>query len=89
MDQLLDACDAAQQPCQNIPWVQAYMGGGFDLIASLQEQTDHLSPVYCTSPRQLFDVPAVAAYLESRREQDGDKNAMLIFVRYLRERGGC
>ena len=89
VNELLDACDASQQPCQTIPWAQAYLGGGFDLIASLQEQTAHLTPIYCDAPRQVFDVPAVFAYLESHRDEAGDKNAMLMFVRYLEERGGC
>ncbi|MEE4662161.1 MAG: hypothetical protein V2J89_16950 [Halieaceae bacterium] len=89
VSELFRACEAAQQPCAALPWVQAYLGGGFDLIASLQEQTDHLHPVYCKAPRELFQVDALLAYLESQQRDHGDMNAMLVFVRYLEERGGC
>ncbi|MEM9622582.1 MAG: hypothetical protein AAF993_13090 [Pseudomonadota bacterium] len=54
VDELLLACERDGRPCAQIPWIQAYLGGGFDLIASLDEKTEYLEQIYCLAPEDLF-----------------------------------
>jgi hypothetical protein len=88
-EQFVAICDSSQVACSEHPLLQAYVGGALDLIAVLDEETDYLSEVYCGKPDKLFDVPTIIRYIEAHRDSYADKNAMLLVVRYLEERGGC
>ena len=89
VDELLGACAQIGAPCKDIPWVQAYIGGALDLIAMLDEETDYLQQVYCKSPEELFDVPRILNFVEEHRKGNGQKNAMMLFIQYFEEYGGC
>ncbi|MEM9404128.1 MAG: hypothetical protein AAGA44_16795 [Pseudomonadota bacterium] len=89
VDELLDACEQTGMACKDIPWVQAYVGGALDLIAMLDEETDYLAQVYCKPPRDLFDVPGILDYVERNRAGNGEKNAMMLVIRFFEEYGGC
>lgn len=89
VDELFNACEQAGRPCQEIPWVQAYVGGALDLIAMLDEETDYLGKVYCKSPERLFDVPGILNFVESNREGNGHKNVMLLVIQFFEKYGGC
>lgn len=82
-------CDSSPGPCQEIPVIQAYIGGALDLIAMLDEETDYLATIYCRPPRDFFDVGDIIRYFEERRNDRPERNAMLLLVRYLEEKGGC
>ncbi|MEL7450526.1 MAG: hypothetical protein AAFN78_15035 [Pseudomonadota bacterium] len=89
VDGLLDGCAQAGAPCKDLPWAQAYIGGALDLIAMLDEETDYLGEVYCKSPDVLFDVPGIFSFIEKNRKGNGDKNAMMLVIRFFEEYGGC
>lgn len=89
MDQFTALCESRQEACSEHPILQAYVGGALDLIAMLDEQTDYLDEIYCEDPSTLFDVPAIIRYLQIHREEYADRNAMLLVIRYLVEKGGC
>ena len=89
VDELLDACEQTGRPCKEIPWVQAYIGGALDLIAMLDEETDYLGEVYCKPPDVLFDVSGILDFVSRHREAYGDRNAMLLVIRYFERYGGC
>jgi len=87
--EFLAICEQAERDCREVPVVNAYIGGGLDLIATLHEATDYMEPVYCKSPELLFDVPAIIQYISDNREGAEERNAMLMFVRFFEEYGGC
>jgi hypothetical protein len=89
MRQFAAACDAYASDCSTHPTLQAYVGGALDLLATLDEQTNYLTPLYCTDPQGLFDVPAIIEYMQRYSEQYAADNAMLALVRYFEEHGGC
>ena len=89
MNQFVSICKAADVPCSEHPILNAYVGGALDLIAMLDEETGYLAEVYCKPPEELFDVPSIIRYMETRRSEYADKNAMLALIRYLEEHGGC
>ena len=89
MDQVAAICDSGEGECSQHPLLQAYVGGSLDLIAVLDEETDYLSKIYCERPEELFNVPEIIKYMEEHRETYADKNAMLLVVRYLEEKGRC
>ena len=82
-------CEASPQPCEEHPILQAYVGGALDLIATLDERTDYLSPVYCKPPDELFDVPTLIQFIRETKSHQADDNAMLPVIDYLAEKGGC
>lgn len=85
----MDLCKQSGRPCEEVPLLQAYVGGALDLIAVLHEETDYIQPVYCKDPRVLFDVATIIGFIENRREGYEQRNAMLLVVRFLEEHGGC
>ncbi|MEO1245950.1 MAG: hypothetical protein AAFX56_09745 [Pseudomonadota bacterium] len=89
MNQFVSICEAAGRECSEHPLLNAYVGGALDLIAMLDEETDYLSEVYCKPTKELFDVPEIIRYMEIRRTEYADRNAMLVLIRYLEEQGGC
>jgi hypothetical protein len=89
MKQFADICQGAYEACSNNQALQAYVGGALDLLATLDERTDYLGKVYCKAPKELFDVPSIIRFMLERREEYATDNAMLVFVRYFEERGGC
>lgn len=89
MDQFIAICDSHPGECRDHPILQAYVGGALDLIAMLDEETDHLAKVYCREPSELFDVPAIIDYMVEHRAEYADRNAMLPVIRFLEENGGC
>ncbi len=89
VSEFLAICAEAQRPCEDIPALRAYVGGGLDLVATLHEETDYVEPIYCKDPEILFDVPAIVRYIEQHRAGNEDSNAMLLVVRFLETYGGC
>jgi len=89
MKQFSEVCGASSGKCSDNPYVQAYVGGALDLIATLDERTDYLKKVYCKKPKELFDVPLIISYMEQRSKQYSKDNAMLVLVNYFEEYGGC
>ncbi len=88
-DEFFAICESAAGRCQEHPVLQAYVGGALDLLATLDEQTEYLDEVYCKHPRGLFDVAAIMEFMQAQREGYGDRNAMLLVVRYFERHGGC
>jgi len=89
MKQVTDLCHSSPDECSEHPIIQAYIGGALDLLATLDERTDYLAKVYCKTPAELFDVPAIIHFMDQQREQYAKDNAMLVFVRYFEAHGGC
>jgi hypothetical protein len=89
MDQVAAICASHEGECSEHPILQAYVGGALDLIAMLDEETDYLGEIYCKEPSALFDVPAIIQYMGKHRVEYADRNAMLLVIRYLEEKGGC
>lgn len=89
MSEFAGICQSATVACSEHPILNAYVGGALDLIAMLDEETDYLGAVYCRSPQALFDVPAIIRYMQSKQSEYADRNAMLVLIRYLEEKGGC
>lgn len=89
MDQVAAICAAYDGECSEHPILQAYVGGALDLIAVLDEETDYLAEIYCKEPSDLFDVPAIIQYMGKHRVEYAERNAMLLVIRYLEEKGGC
>ena len=84
-----EICDASPVACEQHPILQAYVGGALDLVATLDEQTDYLAPVYCKHPSELFDVPAMIQHILNAESRQPDDNAMLSVIDYLVTFGGC
>lgn len=89
MKQFSDICHSSSGECSDLPITRAYVGGALDLLATLDERTDYLGKVYCKKPKELFDVPSIIRFMELQSEQYATDNAMLVFVRYFEEHGGC
>ena len=90
MEQFLTICHSRPgAECETHPVLQAYVGGSLDMIAMLDEETDYLKEVYCANPKTLFDVNKIIQFMEDHAQDHGDRNAMLLVIRYLEERGGC
>ncbi len=89
MGQFASVCESYQGKCSDIPFLQAYVGGALDLVAMLDEETDYLDQIYCNEASDFFDVPEIIHFMLSHKEDYRDKNAMLLVIRYLEERGGC
>ncbi len=89
MNEFANICQSANMECSEHPLLNAYVGGALDLIAMLDEETDYLDKVYCAPTDELFDVPAIIRYMPKRKDEYGDRNAMLVVIRYLEENGGC
>ena len=89
MKQVSDICESSSGECSDHPIIRAYVGGALDLLATLDERTDYLEQVYCKEPKELFDLKAIIAFLQSRSDQYATDNAMLVLVRYFEEHGDC
>lgn len=89
MDDFMSACHSFNGECSSHPFLQAYVGGALDLVAMLDEETDYLGEIYCRAPSELFDVPEIIRYMMPNGGSYGDRNAMLLVIRYLEEMGGC
>ena len=89
MEQFTAICQSQKRACHTYPILQAYVGGALDLIAMLDEETDYLAKVYCKKPAELFDVPKIIRFMEEHQEAYATRNAMLLVIRYLEEKGGC
>jgi len=59
------------------------------LIATLDENTDYLSKIYCRDASELFDVAKIVDYMLQAPDGEGDSNAMLRVVRFLEDEGKC
>ena len=82
-------CTQSGMACEDLPVLNAYVGGGLDLIAMLHEETDYIEPVYCKDPKALFDVRAIIRFIEEHHQGNEDKNAMLLMIKFLEVNGGC
>ncbi|MEM7563011.1 MAG: hypothetical protein AAF353_08180 [Pseudomonadota bacterium] len=89
INQFYEICRSAPGDCSDHPIILAYVGGAVDLLATLDEKTDYLAQVYCKDPREIFDVPTIIQYMEQSGEPYGSENAMLVFMKYIKDRGGC
>lgn len=82
-------CDSVPGECSEYPFLQAYVGGALDLLAVLDEETDHLQKIYCKHPKELFNVSEIIRYMQAHRQEYASRNAMILLVRYIEENGGC
>ena len=82
-------CRSYAGDCSEIPFLQAYVGGALDFVAMLDEETAYLQPIYCIEASEFFDAPTIIRYMLANQKGYGDKNAMLLVIRFLEERGGC
>lgn len=89
MNQFSQICAGAKIECTEHPILQAYVGGALDIIAVLDEESDYLGELYCEDPTDLFDVPSIIRYMQTHQEAYATRNAMLLVVKYLEEKGGC
>ena len=89
LDQFIGICESNQGECSDHPIANAYVGGALDLIAVLDEETDYLQKIYCESPGELFNIPAIIRYMQQRRAEHASKNAMIPVLQYLVENGDC
>ncbi|GGD73954.1 hypothetical protein [Lacimicrobium alkaliphilum] len=87
--QFSDICASAPEECSKLPVINAYIGGALDLLATLNDRTEYLQPIYCKAPQRLFDVPAIVGFMQQQTEHNAQDNAMLLLIRYLEEYGGC
>ncbi|MDJ0760357.1 MAG: hypothetical protein QNJ19_13225 [Woeseiaceae bacterium] len=85
----LAICKQAERKCEDIPIIQAYVGGALDLVATLHEATDYVDTIYCKDPKVLFDVSAIIRFVEENQAGYEDENAMLLVIRFLETHGGC
>ena len=89
VSQFMAICQEAGMPCKDVPILNAYIGGGLDLIAGLHEDTDYVRPIYCKDTKQLFDVAAIIGFIEKNHDGNEDKNTMLLLVKFLETYGDC
>lgn len=89
MNDFARICESYNGDCSNQPFLQAYVGGALDLVAMLDEETDYLDEIYCRTASEFFDVPEIIRYMMAHKDSYGDRNAMLVVIRYLEEMGGC
>jgi len=89
MKQVSDICHSSSVECSDHPIIRAYIGGAFDLLAMLDEQTGYLGKMYCKKSKELFDAQAIIRFMELRSEQYATDNAMLVLMRYFEKHGGC
>ncbi len=89
MNQFSQICGTAEVECSEHPILRAYVGGALDIIAVLDEESDYLGELYCKDPTDLFDVPSIIRYMQTHQEAYATRNAMLLVVQYLEEKGGC
>ena len=82
-------CAQSGSACEDVPVLNAYVGGGLDLVAMLHEETDYIERIYCKDPKVLFDVRAIIRFVEKHQAGNEDKNAMLLVIRFLERYGGC
>ncbi len=89
MGQFSSVCKLAKGECSENPILQAYVGGALDLMAALNEETEYMQKIYCKKPNELFNTKTIIPYMQSHHDEYAEKNAMLVLIRYLEERGGC
>lgn len=89
VDEFRAICEISKQECTKHPILQAYVGGGLDLIATLDERTNYLDTPYCKSTKELFDVAKVINYILNTEQIKRTDNAMLSLVHYFEKNGGC
>ncbi|MEM6300581.1 MAG: hypothetical protein AAF749_02500 [Pseudomonadota bacterium] len=82
-------CASAEMSCSDHPITQAYIGGALDLMATLDEKTPYLEAPYCRPAKELFKVTDVVDYMKANLRNYESENAMLLFVRFLEDRGAC
>jgi len=89
VQQFSEICRSGTVKCSDDPVMHAYVGGALDLLATLQEETGYLEKIYCKAPLALFDVPTIIGFMEERAGVDDQRNAMLLFIDYFEQQGGC
>lgn len=82
-------CLTQEADCEEHPAINAYIGGGLDLLASLQEETEYLQRLYCGQPDTLFDAKKIIQFIEQSSKEFEQQNAMLRLVAYFEQQGGC
>lgn len=82
-------CDSTTVPCEELPVMQAYVGGALDLIATLDEKTDYLETIYCEDKSELLKTGPIIDYVMSHKDEMPNRNAMMLLIQYLVEEGGC
>ena len=89
MEQFMNICHSSKSKCSEHPILRTYVGGALDLIAVLQEDTKYIKKVYCKEPKKLFNVPVIINFMIKHKKAYNSRNAMLLVLRYLEEKGGC
>lgn len=82
-------CNSATIPCHDIPFMQAYIGGALDLLAMLDEETDYLESLYCAPKQELLATTPIINYVLEHKSERPARNAMMLLIQYLEEKGGC
>ena len=89
VQEFLAICEQSGRACEEIPILQAYIGGALDLVAMLHEETDYIETMYCKDTKILFDVSGIIRFIEANAEGNEEKNAMMMLIRFLETYGGC
>ena len=89
MQQFKQICHSGKVECSEHPLINAYVGGALDLIAMLDQETKYLNKFYCKKSQALFDVKAIIQFMVKHQEAYAKRNAMLLVIRYLEEKGSC
>lgn len=89
IQQFSELCHSSDGQCSANPAINAYIGGAVDLLATLQERTDYIEKLYCKESAHLFDVPTIIAFMERQAGIADQANAMLLFIEYFEQNGGC
>ena len=82
-------CASTPAPCADIPLIRAYVGGALDLLASLDENTEYLTQIYCKPAQELFDAARIIQFMQSHQNENPARNAMVLVIQYMEEESGC
>ena len=86
---ICNASNTEKISCDEHPMINAYIGGGLDLVASLDEGTKYLGKLYCEQPETLFDVKTIIRFIERSKQEYDNQNAMFRLVAYLEQHSNC
>ncbi|RBP51740.1 hypothetical protein [Arenicella xantha] len=87
--QVQGICAEYDTSCRDNPFLQAYVGGGLDMLATLKEQGTLTGIQLCEPSDELFDVDKILDFLSSAKDDAKAKNAMHQVISYLQREGSC
>lgn len=82
-------CSQQTTLCADNLVIQAYIGGGLDMLASLYEHEVLHGVRFCKSPQALFDVTNIINFLLTLEGGARAQNAMRQVTTYLQGESGC